>query len=458
MSHPPVSRPSPSPAATVLLRARGMIAVLALCAAPASAFQAVHVVNGGSGTLLQSVIDAAADGDTILVHGGSFDACQILGKGLTIVSEPDNSTLLQGLRIAGTSTAQRTTIAGLTVLAPPLTSQANPPPHCIVLDQCAGSVRLENVVASLQVPNGNPALRVTSCPDVALAACVLTGSDGAPSTVNPPAAWAAGAGVLSALSQIAAYDTTAVGGRGNNAIIFDFCSFPNPYVFPPTPGAAGVRLDVTATWFSSGGTARGGNGGRGLNAYCSCFTAQLVPGTNGAAGGAGIDNAATATVNVLGTVLQSGAGGLGGSNANCGSGPGGGGGPGAAGPASTNPLNSIAGTPLQLVAPTRVRAAQPLPITVTGNPGDVVLLGRSFQTRWLPAYAMKGVLLTGPSGRRVPLGVIPATGTVSLSVPTGLLPVGVLVQQWYLQVFARDPFGALQVGAPFVTTVLDPAF
>ena len=90
--------------------------------------------------------------------------------------------------------------------------------------------------------------------------------------------------------------------------------------------------------------------------------------------------------------------------------------------------------------------------------GDLAFLGRSFEARWILDIASKGVLLTGPSGRRIPLGVVPASGVLSFSVPTSALDPGTQAKPWYLQTFARDPLDALQTGGAFVVTVIDPMF
>jgi hypothetical protein len=61
--------------------------VLGVLSLPAFAATNVHVVQGG-GNALQAAIDSAADGDTVLVRGGSYTSCSITGKGLTVVGDP----------------------------------------------------------------------------------------------------------------------------------------------------------------------------------------------------------------------------------------------------------------------------------------------------------------------------------------------------------------------------------
>jgi hypothetical protein len=433
---------------------RAVPALVLLCSG-ASAFQSVHVVTNGSGTALQSAIDAAASGDTVLVHGGSYAACTIASKALTLVAEPSLSMTVAGLRVANTTAGQRVVVAGVRVVAPAVTA-VTASPDCIVLDQCAGSVRLESMQASLTTPNGNPALRVSGSSDVALIDCNLTGSDGVASTLSPFTALFAGAGVTATNSRVAAYGCTLTGGSGNDGFTQDPCG--NPFVWSGTAGAPGVALDATSTLFAQGGTSRGGDGGAGFNARCSCFTAQLIPGSNGSPGGAGVDNPTGASAHVLGTALVGGIGGPGGLPANCSGTPAGGGSPGASGSASTNPVNTLASTPLRFDAPLLVRAGQMLTLTLHGTVGDVAFLGRSFEARWLSSLPANGVLLIGPSGRRVPVGVFPPSGTLTINVPADILVPGAQSSIWHLQCFSRDPLGVLRIGEPAVVAVLDPAF
>lgn len=421
--------------------------------ASARAQSAVHVVSGGGGDTLQLAIDAAASGDTVLVHGGDFGPIRIVGKALTIVSEPSQSTRVAGLRVANTTASQRTTIAGLRVVTPASTDGTMLP--CVEIDQCSGSVRLESLQASLLPPAGHPALRVSGSPDVALFECTWSGSSAIVTTLNP-AAWTPNPAVTLVSSRVAAYDCVVTGGRGLDGVTTSPCS--NPFVFFNTSGAAGVVVDANSTWCSTGGSITGGAGGHGVDARCSCFTAALVPGTVGSNGGAGIDNAVGSTSAQLGTSITGGAAGPGGLPAFCG-GPAAGGMPaGTAGPASTNAVTILSGAPVRITASSIVRAGQPLSLTLQGTPGDVALVGQSFEARWLPVFASSGVLLVGPSGRRVPVGTFPTGGTLTIAVPTSLTPVGAQGTSWYLQAFALDALGTLRVGDGAVVTVVDPMF
>lgn len=420
----------------------------------ASAFQSVLVVNGGSGAALQNAVAAAAEGDTVLVHGGTFGAVLVASKSIAIVSDPAGSTVVESVTITGLSLNQRAVVSGLRVVTPAV-SGGNPPPDCIRIENCVGSVRIESVNASLVEPNGNPALRAVNASDVAIANSALVGSRGASSTAwilatNP------GAAIDSTQSSIAAYDCTLNGGTGMSGFTQSPCS--SPFVWFPTPGAAGVALDANSTFLANGGAIAGGVGGNATPARCDCFLNQLIPGSPGATGGAAIANAVGSIAQHVDAVLTGGAGGNGSGNVNCGSGPGGASMGGASGSISTNPVVAFAGPPLRLESPTIVRTGQPIAITLHGTPGHTVFLGRSFETRWILNVPALGVLLTGPTGRRFPVGVVPANGMLSVVLPAAALPAGAQAQQWYLQAFARDPSNSLRIGAGRVLTLVDAAF
>ena len=120
--------------------------------------------------------------------------------------------------------------------------------------------------------------------------------------------------------------------------------------------------------------------------------------------------------------------------------------------------SSIVDAPLELDAPTHVRAGQPIQLTVHGTPGDLVLLANSAQTRWVFDPLYEGVFLFGPSARRTLLGTIPPSGTLTYPLSTTLLPPGVLAAHRVLQLVARHPSGQIELGGAAFVTILDPAF
>ena len=67
--------------------------------------------NGGPGTdftTLQAAVDAAADGDVILVHAGEYLSATIDGKGLSLIGALGASVVLKEVATCRTSGSART--------------------------------------------------------------------------------------------------------------------------------------------------------------------------------------------------------------------------------------------------------------------------------------------------------------------------------------------------------------
>src|SRR5262245_20758215 len=93
-------------------------AVLALGWCPAVAQGKLWIVDDGGGagvdfTALQPAIDAAAGGDTILVHAGTYAASVIDGKALVVAEQPGEYAKVAGLRVQNLQPDQRVVLRGL---------------------------------------------------------------------------------------------------------------------------------------------------------------------------------------------------------------------------------------------------------------------------------------------------------------------------------------------------------
>lgn len=432
-----------------------MLCAFAFLALPALASSNVHVVQS-SGAALQTAIDSAADGDTILVRGGSYTTCSIVGKGLIVVSDPAGATTVEKLRISGTAAGQTCVVSGLHVRTPALTA-APASPSCIVLTSCAGSVRLESLTNQILTPHSSAGVFVDACNDVALARCNLAGSNGTAVT-GDLVFFAAmpGAGIDANTSRVAAHDCSIRGGDGNDGRYFtgQIPFFP----VPPTSGASGVEVRAGSTFVANGGQLRGGDGGNGLPGHCSPTTGLPVAGGPAANGGAASSTASTASSYVRGTSLVAGAGGSGVAGGICTGLPATAGANGNAGSTSVGPLVTFTGPATTLAGPTHVRSGQPLALTIGGAPGDSVIVALSLHPRWelLPAY--EGAILFDVPVRRVAAGMIPGSGTLALTLTAEGLPSGELARVRHFQVFARTPSGATRLGSFGVVTILDPSF
>jgi hypothetical protein len=202
-----------------MLALRSILAVFLLASVPLAQGK-VWVVddNGGAGvdfTDVQPAVDAAANGDVILVAPGLYTGFQIVSKSLTIQAEPGASTWVQRgslpdlLAIRDTSGSQTVTIRGLR-----LSDAAG---GGIVLENCAGTVWIEDCVC-LQLPTFyayTEGLRAEDCDSVVLVRSRFRGQGGR--DVTGGVMWGAldGRDGLSALrSNIHAYGCIFEGGDG----------------------------------------------------------------------------------------------------------------------------------------------------------------------------------------------------------------------------------------------------
>lgn len=430
------------------MRPLALVASITLLATSLRALQSVHVVNGGTGNVLQAAIDAAADGDTVLVHGGSFDDVTIARKALTLVAEPPLGTLVSSLAVSAIPAGKRCVVAGIDVAPPPNTI-------AVLVTGCDGSVRVEDVRANRDFAHSVDALVVTASSDVACVRSAFHGGAQIPTPgPNATPSYVAGRGVVCVGSALALYTCFANGGAGQTD------HFINPAFATSGAGAGGVALSVdgSSTVFAGRSTFEGGVGGDGRALACVAIPCGIAP-SAGADGGAGIVAAPGATVATLDVVVQGGAGGAGGAGGQCC--------PqtawldasaGQPGAAEQGSITHFSGGCTTIFAPTVVRAGDMLPLSITGTPGDVIFLAVSSQTRYAFDPFYSGVFLFGPAARRSSFGIVPGSGVLNVSIPAGSLPSGAQSVERYLQVLARDPMGQLRLGAATFVTVLDPAF
>jgi hypothetical protein len=111
------------------------------------------------------------------------------------------------------------------------------------------------------------------------------------------------------------------------------------------------------------------------------------------------------------------------------------------GPASTGVVDPVPGTRRALHAPGVVREGDSLSLLVDGVPGErvVLFLGPPRSQGYAPQYF--GVPHLGSVLRRLPLGTIPASGTLAASLPVPELGAGVESAPTTFQALAIDPAG-----------------
>lgn len=427
------------------MRLAPLVVALGLVAPCAFAVSTVHVVSNGSGGDLQAAIDAAADGDTILVHGGSYDLVTLLGRSLVVVAEPEQSASLGGLRVLAVGAGQTCTVSGFAIPATTLGP-------AIEVEDCVGAVRLQALQATAR-PSADGA-RVAGSSDVAITRCTLRGGDQTPTPGPDPVIFPVGRGLAVAASSVAVYETSCLGGTGQHSHFIN-TAFGQ---VPAGVGGAAVEVSASSTFFAAMCTLTGGTGGAGRALSCVHLMCGIGP-TAGGAGGAGIAVEAGSTAALTDGVLQGGSGGIGGSGGQCC--------PqtiwppaanGAAGPASIGAPVDLGIDVARLSAPSTAREGTLLALAISGTPGDQAVLLTSYTPRWQLELGLGGVFLCGLPVRRLPLGTIGPAGTLAASLPLPGLAAGVEAELRHLQIFVRTGTGPLRPGSPSWTTVLDAAF
>lgn len=369
---------------------------------------------GGPGsqfTTLVAAIDAAQDGDTLLVRDGVYlgGYFPFLAKSLTVVAETgahvrvDTFPIVSGLTAEQSLTVRGLEFQGVTVIA---TNSQGP----IVFDQCAF------VATGRQT--GLHALELRDCESVTLSHCLVDW------TPIPEFFFAYTVNTLR--SNWYLYETQ---------------------IFGPDSGFAFEAVNMTDGFaFLSGSSVLGGDGVPGLLAGpTGC--------TSGGAGGAAMELHGTATVEVLDSVVLGGPGGASLDPEHCPDGP--------AGAAfelheqasvSTTPGNAVS-----FESSSPVRGGQSATRTYEAAANDPVWLLYAdapmtpFSATVFDAFLhLDFFSLCGEF-----VGTVPASGALVQSVPVPVV-VGLPSLIFHAQPMVLSQAGRLVLGSPSVVVILDP--
>lgn len=403
-------------------------ALLAAGLAGASHAQSVLVVDaagGGDFETLPSAVEAAVDGDVLLLRAGTYDPLVVTGKSLTIEAEAGASVIVsETLHIENLAPTQSVTLRGLDVDA-----SAADVAFAGSFDGCMGPVLVQDCTFD---GSGGPlvsgGLFVVDCTSVVLSRVRST-----------PTLTAGGsfgrAGVFAVSSAVYAYECVLTGSDGLETFT------------GPIPGANGVTL-FSASLFASGCLLTGGDGGNGNFTVFGC--------TDGGDGGDGVELGGTSPSTAY--LLD---------NAATGGTPGTSGGPACSAGVPGQPFRDVLGTTTVLAGASRsfttaspVREGQSYQETFQGPPGEVAAGAFSFSL-------VNGVLFPGflgavhiaPGGFNLFRGTIPAGGTLVASTTVPELGLGFDAVVIYEQAVFIDP-GTLDVflGPPAATALLDDSF
>ena len=419
----------------------------ALCLAATAPAGVLVVDPSGSGdfTALQSAVDGAADGDTLLVHSGVYSTCVVSNKALSIVAAIGADVqVVGGVRVRTLAAGKTVVLARLkavgSITADPLTA------YGLHLIHNAGHLRVEQCQltgaggsASLATRDGFDGVRVDSCADVALVGTTCKGGSGLNGGSRGAFPGTSGAGMRAIASSVTLYDDTLLGGVGMDG------TFASGNWNGGHGGAA--YSGAGSTLFVSGSTCTGGDGGDGQTT--NCFTSE------GGNGGAGI--ALTSGGDQAHVLATPAAGGWGGAGILVFCAP-------VAGPQA--PARSgapaqfvdLTGSAHRLSAPVPVHEAAPATLTFTGQPGDHValLLSRTVGATFVPAQS--GVVLVAPPYRTLQLGTVPASGALTVQLPMPDLGAGIDAIRLFAQSSFTDAGGSSVLGSPATLVVLDRAF
>jgi len=354
------------------------VLAVSLVLAPPTRAQAVLVVDaaGGPGsgyTTIGAAVAAANNGDFLLVRSGFYaETVTLDGKGLSLQAETGANVSVVGITVRNLAANQHAAVRGIGRTSDDLT---------ITLEHDRGQVWLEDLDPPLTTLFLNVTLAVNDCDTVVVRNCNFK-------PINPQPA------VRLTSSTIALYQC-AIEGQA---------ALSSPF---PIDGTAGISaLSSSATLYAS--TVVGGHG-----------SAPLFGGSPGS-GGPGCTLESNSVLDVIGSSVQGGPGGTGGS-------------PGQAfltlSGSVVHQLPNLAHT---LTTSSPVREGTTTSLTLTGHPGDhaFVLVG-PVPGPYTTGASVVGPLVIGAPRFSLAMGVLPGSGvkTVNLGVPL----IASLSSSFYLQ-------------------------
>lgn len=432
-----------------------LLALTLLAPLGAAGVIVVDAEGGGDFVDLQAAIDAASDGDLLLLKGSStlsYGPFVIDGKSLALHGDDNGSVARVPSGVIRNLSAEQS-VALRQVFLFQLSLDDDTLPTLLITD-CAGQVSVENCAVFGRTENGlevednlpEPGVRISNSPRVAFTRVTVRGGQGGVGRNTTMQTGAAGIEMLSGTLSLAS--CTVDGGVGTSPV--GGPSTPDDFS-PAGDGGPGLLVQEGTVWLL-GGTLRGGRGGSGFS-----YPGFCQPGGDGDVGLR--MNAASALLWSRDAAITGGAGGAGGGNQlGIACAPDG-------QPSAAQDI--LAGTVAPLSAPMRTYVA-PSPLregvagthTFTGEPGDLILLFLSLSPGFTPLVGREGVFHAGfPTLKHTGFlfGTIPANGTREFNLTMPELGPGIDGLLVYLQ-SALGPLGSLSLSGWSLQLGLDSSF
>ncbi len=429
---------------------RALRPALLLVALSGPAFSGVIVVDAGGGgqfTVLQAAVDAAQDGDVLLVRSGTYATFAIADRSVTVAADQGAVVeILGAVRIRNLSPGRTAVLSGLSARGSGLTE---PQRHGLFLTSNAGSVRIQD--CSFEGSGGVPAWYragyagavVRDCADVALNATFLLGGAAGGGEIDTPSIPRSGAGLHVERSTVNVHAGACTGGSG-----LDLGPHGTTAGWDGGDGGPGL-VASDATVVASGSLLRGGRGGN------AAWFAPLFGA--GGRGGNGAELTAS-TAYLLDTPTLAGAGGWG----TMGSiyFPTTDGAPGQARVGAN--FVDWAGSARYLLGPGPRREGETLTLTLQGPAGDDAALGFAADADYVLLPPASGAwLLERPRPpqvtRYLSVGTVPASGLLAWSRAVPELGVGVATRLVHVQALCIDAAGNRFLSGARVLIQLDQA-
>jgi hypothetical protein len=429
--------------------------VLAFFAPALLAQSAVRVVAPTPGpgvafTNVQAAVNAAANGDIVLVRSGSYPSFSIVAKDVDVVADSGANVTVAGFAVRNLSAGSAVVVRGI------VASGGNEAGAQI--KNCAGHVTLEDCVlvgadgdgaftSPNFDPNGAAGAVVDGSNSVAIVRCQLFGGHGDDYVPFTALYGAGGDGLFAEGSSIALHESACLGGTGGDVNDDDAAW---------TAGPGGDGADVDATFlFAAGSSFTGGAGGIGGEDFDG-FTGVYSCG-NGGDGGHGLNQSAPAVgpadVHLLASVANGGAGGPPYPGAPCAFG--------ASGQPDQIQLGGVSvlqSNAFEFSVTSVVREGQNTTFVFGGDADSPAFLLVAGTPSFLWAPTLSGMLLVDPSALVIWPGLLDTYGNLTYVLPAALaLPALTGTQVRTQALFFSALSQNFVFGPASVVTVLDSA-